>query len=343
MNFIAKSFNRYLKLIKRLDGKDPLGRDIKKRYRIIEKECGSLHSAINAYLKGYPHRAYDFLKAATNHAKHHIKNLLVEFETPTFMGNLYRVRLGSNILYSQGQMFHIPFNKRKKVSPQRYSIIGLPCLYLSSSVYTAWEEMKRPDFNEIQLVRLEPTSKQLKILDFGFKPAYWGNFLELFDGSKNLLQQQRQIMLSQAVVWPLIFACSIKVEGENDDAFRYQYIVPQLVLQWLRHSKRFDGITYFSMNTEENILPHAMTQNYAFPVKTVNNDGFCPTLTSKFKMTQPISWQILSSSKLSDVDWTGFPHDKIELIEGHSVSYLDTTFGDIQMKLQRMPVKKLKI
>lgn len=45
----------------------------------------------------------------------------------------------TNITYDE--MFHIPLNKRRMVTTQRYSTPGYPCLYLGKSIYTCWEEM----------------------------------------------------------------------------------------------------------------------------------------------------------------------------------------------------------
>ena len=43
-------------------------------------------------------------------------------------------------------LFHVPFEEREKLASQRYSIPGVPCLYLGSSAYVCWEELGRPEF-----------------------------------------------------------------------------------------------------------------------------------------------------------------------------------------------------
>lgn len=63
-------------------------------------------------------------------------------------------------------MFHIPFELRGKAATQRYSIPGLPSLYLGSSCYICWEELHRPDLNTVNSTRLKKDNN-VKYLDFG--------------------------------------------------------------------------------------------------------------------------------------------------------------------------------
>ena len=61
---------------------------------------------------------------------------------------LYKARAAeSNYRFSQNEMFHIPYEKRNKIGNQRFSVTGLPCLYLGSSSYICWEELGRVDFS----------------------------------------------------------------------------------------------------------------------------------------------------------------------------------------------------
>ena len=46
-------------------------------------------------------------------------------------------------------MFHIPLNMRGRVSTQRYSSPGYPCLYLGTSVYACWEELLCPVLKKV--------------------------------------------------------------------------------------------------------------------------------------------------------------------------------------------------
>ena len=56
---------------------------------------------------------------------------------------LYRIRSDRSEfkIPDRGDIFHVPFEKRRLVGNQRYSIAGLPCLYLRSSLWICWEEL----------------------------------------------------------------------------------------------------------------------------------------------------------------------------------------------------------
>ena len=46
--------------------------------------------------------------------------------------------------YKREEMLHIPFSKRSLVKSGRFSIPGLPCLYLGTTSYVCWLELGRP-------------------------------------------------------------------------------------------------------------------------------------------------------------------------------------------------------
>lgn len=58
----------------------------------------------------------------------------------------YRGRVDEQKRYLRKDLFHIPYEQRSKVSTNRYSVSGLPALYLSGSVYACWEELDRKNY-----------------------------------------------------------------------------------------------------------------------------------------------------------------------------------------------------
>jgi hypothetical protein len=79
--------------------------------------------------------------------------------------NFYRLRnLQSNYSVKRADLFHVPFEERGKVGSQRYSIPGLPCLYISNSVYLAWEELERLPISSLHLCRIKNVLP-LKLVD----------------------------------------------------------------------------------------------------------------------------------------------------------------------------------
>lgn len=53
-------------------------------------------------------------------------------------------RMRSGEYEKRGDLFHVPWDKRDRISSGRYSIEGQPCLYLSSAPQIAWYEMGMP-------------------------------------------------------------------------------------------------------------------------------------------------------------------------------------------------------
>ena len=51
--------------------------------------------------------------------------------------SFFKSRVGDNI-FNRKDMLHIPFNKRELVKTQRFSISGVPCLYLGATSYVCW-------------------------------------------------------------------------------------------------------------------------------------------------------------------------------------------------------------
>ena len=72
-----------------------------------------------------------------------VKNKLLSFSeelnnSKSNVNRLFRIRHSETELLERNQLFHIPFKDRHLVANQRYSIAGLPCLYLGSSIYVCW-------------------------------------------------------------------------------------------------------------------------------------------------------------------------------------------------------------
>lgn len=61
-------------------------------------------------------------------------------------------------------MLHIPFNKRELIKTQRFSISGVPCLYLGTTSYVCWLEMNKPRDSEFNVSSYKIPG-QLKILN----------------------------------------------------------------------------------------------------------------------------------------------------------------------------------
>lgn len=209
----------------------------------------------------------------------------------------------------RGDIFHVPFEKRRLVGNQRYSIPGLPCLYLGSSVWICWEELQRPAFDSVWVSRFKLSAK-IKILDFQFSPQHaWRIFDALQKGMPNASDRSSEHALkirfgveflkSYILCWPLIASCSIR-SASHAGGFFPEYIVPQMLLQWVTRKERVDGIRYFSARTPSGAAYVYAHSNLVFPARTYSGRGHCAYLSKMFLLTEPISWELLEATNLGE-------------------------------------------
>jgi hypothetical protein len=261
---------------------------------------------------------------------------------------LYRVRSDrSDFNYlKRPDIFHVPFEKRRLVGNQRYSIAGLPCLYLGSSLWICWEELGRPALDSLWVSRFQ-IAQPVSVLDFQFSPhQVWAVYEKLKNGnpksSDNSCRDKLKnhfnldFLKSYACYWPLIAACSIR-RDQREGPFAPEFIVPQLLLQWVAQRHDLDGIRYFSAWTppEGNHL-HGYS-NCVFPVKTLRSKGHCMKLTKKFALTEPIPWEALTAvnigNRSSITAEDSNASASIKLNNDLCLEYTQTDFFFVEMKL----------
>lgn len=96
------------------------------------------------------------------------------------------------------------------------------------------------------LIKVE-LPKSYKLLTIGLLPYELKDYLY-----KNEKTGEENIIENYLKMLPVIMACSVKVDEEKAEKaiFKEEYIIPQLITQWLITSDRyFDGILYFSIKT----------------------------------------------------------------------------------------------
>ncbi len=105
----------------------------------IEETEKKIRQILSAFMRGNQQDAlrltHDMMKA-------------MKFEKLSPGIPLYKCRENSRLYnFSKDEMFHIPYDKRNLVGNQRFSLSGLPCLYLGGSSYICWEELGRKDLS----------------------------------------------------------------------------------------------------------------------------------------------------------------------------------------------------
>ncbi|MBV2225639.1 MAG: RES domain-containing protein [Sphingobacterium mizutaii] len=301
--------------------------DLLKRINII---VDGILESIDEQYKGKPKNSYDCLAKFMNEAK--INELLDKSSTINVNTKLFRTRLGNpSKKFDRKDLFHIPFHLRGIIRTQRFSIPGFPCLYLSNSVYLNWEELQQPEFNKMHCCRFENT-RDLKLLDLTY------NFdISHVENVDNYL-----------ILFPLKAACAVKV-FEISDSFKSEYIIPQLLMQWI-NKRNLDGVKYSSTHIRKSIVKDEnIFYNLVIPVKSILGKGHCLELAKIFKCTEVVSYYRRSigwnSSRLSGQETIGANVNasvkSIELFKGVPQNYHETIFGVIEHTLGSMQIESI--
>lgn len=302
----------------------------------------SILIAIKLYLEGYPGRAYLKLSEA-------MEGLLYEDKSIEYMNGFSIVGNGSYLFYriresdskhslKREELFHVPFSQRRKINTNRFSIPGLPSLYLSDSIYVAWEELGRPKFDKIHASRFE-LSENFRVLDLTTqiycRSEYLDTIIDFWGYDR---------ALASVFKFPLILACAVKVNNSND-VFRPEYIVPQMLLQWIKANSYFDGICYTTSHIDyTNSNFEGSFRNFIIPALYQEGD-YCPKIKRIFKMTEVISAELVSLSERT-IEMGAFNYENVkvqavEIIKGQKMNYSDTKFASLEKVLSYLPATRI--
>ncbi len=291
--------------------------------KTIKRVCGLIATSVNQYSNGFPSDSYKtFGKVMDILSKQRLEVFKQQIAgrrngKQTLYGiddlDLFRVvGVEDNKPYGRERVFHTPYNLRSKVSTCRYSIAGYPSLYLGTSLNLCCEEMQvssNQKFTLASVFKLENTleysNTNISIIELGIKPqdfVYSERENNKYpDHISPRLFPDKTIKSAYLLWYPLIAACSY-IRVNKSDPFAAEYIIPQLLMQWVRHSMRFDieedfevdnnydqlvGIRYFSCASEK---ASNMGLNYVFP--TSGNQiscelPYCAVLAKTFRLTEP--------------------------------------------------------
>lgn len=299
----------------------------KANLRQLNEVCQNLTAAIQTYLDGFPAEAYRCLckvmeilvrtplklsySGETQRMKHQlVGNCAVEVPP------LFRVTtVPDNKPYPRERIFHTPYDMRSKVSSSRYSIAGFPSLYLGTSLELCCEEIHLNPYQSYGLAGVfRPTGPlrqmepEMEIWELSIKPQ---DFLEtqVWENDTPYGRERRrgshdgELWLKDEAVrgaylmwYPLVAACSY-IRVNKADPFAAEYIIPQLLMQWVRDQMREShqrgenavvGIRYFSC---ASVRASRMGVNYVFPTSGVwkwEKKPYCPVLAKTFRVSKPV-------------------------------------------------------
>lgn len=164
--------------------------------------------------------------------------------------DLYKARIAEGVnSFDAEDMIHIPFNKRGFVPTQRFSIAGVPCMYIATSSYCCWKELGMPPDNKFNVSHV--TLKNLKLFNLAVNLKFLKGAIAAPLGFEDYQITIDEFIKKYFKLWILNFACSYTVK-EKDRGFKSEYIVPQLVMLALKKNN-IDGVVYCSRRIEETV------------------------------------------------------------------------------------------
>lgn len=207
-------------------------------------------------------------------------------------GQMFRIREG-NMQFQRNDLFHIPMNKRQFIKSYRYSMPGYPCIYLSTGVELCWFECGMPKKFNYSLFQFNLIGgKTVRLINFRENPVLFVSGLTTaYYNYKDDRDKIDEHIIKYLTTHPLRVACSIQAY-EKHCSFIEEYIIPQLLLLWVRKNDEFDGIAYTSCTSIE--AAHEWNYfNIVFPAKDIDvKNGYCKKLSKIFKTTEPVRVEI---------------------------------------------------
>lgn len=233
----------------------------------------------------------------------------------------FRCRTGK--FQKREDLYPLPSNKLSFCSAQRYSLAGIPCLYLATTTYCCWMEIGRPEEFSASSYKPTESGKKLRILNLAFSQRQ----------IHNLGKDSRAAYL----LFPLVMAVSVAVKNPRADAnFRPEYTISHLVMRCLREFG-IDGVAYCSSRIDDVLgFPH--TINLAIPVfdETKTFADFVITDPGTFS---PQKRQCKGEGKQSEKSYLNKFYikedDVLSYIScyGCAIHYLKTSFSEIDDSL----------
>lgn len=234
--------------------------------------------------------------------------------------NYYRIRAindGNPFPLISKELFHIPFKKNYLVGTERYSMPGHPCLYLSSQAELCWYECGKPQKFAISRFDI-PQSEDcyLKFIDFSQKLVELMHSFVTWSPIEEDRDKIRQYLLKYICTYPLRAACSIVVEHPGSK-FIEEYIIPQLLLQWVLNDADFDGIRYESCNSSDEVNTLG-GHNIVLVTKKYDSDGYDMKLRELVKAAPP---------SIFDIDALSIPPALEDCLNGRDLKEVPFLWG----------------
>ena len=203
----------------------------------------------------------------------------------------YRIRGSINFPLERKELFHIPATMRQLVKTERYSMPGYPCIYLASQAELCWYECGKPEqFTIVKFDIPQEKNNYLQFIDFSEKLMPLKHSFSCWFHNEQNKQEVRRYLLKHIYTYPLRAACSVVTQYPKAD-FKEEYIIPQLLLQWVAHDNYFDGIRYESCSSSEEVKSMC-GHNLVLVSKSFDSEGYDVRFRKSLKLGIPKRFDI---------------------------------------------------
>lgn len=202
----------------------------------------------------------------------------------------YRLRVVNDVNsfpLERKELFHIPSNKNYLVGTERYSMPGHPCLYLASQEVLTYYECGMPDKFAISKFDIPQCEENyMKFIDFSEKLIPLANSFFCWFSNEKDKEKVRLYLLKHICTYPLRASCSLVAEHPGSK-FIEEYIMPQLLLQWVINDEDIDGIRYESCKSSDKVKS-LRGHNLVLVTKHFDKDGYDEKLRANIKVGTPM-------------------------------------------------------
>lgn len=324
--YIFRELDLYIKTMNTINNGDTRGLSVDFYKRLLEY-TPIIKKSVEAIKNSL--RYYDKSDYLNSHQE--IFNVLdiikakVKFVDLVNVHEYFRIRVrNKDAEFDRKGLFHVPFNLRQYVNTSRYSLPGIPSLYLSTRPELCWYECGMPIKYYAGKFKIVDDNK-LKLIDFSITPFQLASAIDfdIHNNKVDILPLHEDKLLEFLVMLPFRIASSVSVEDKNV-TFIHEYVIPQIVLSWVKNSSDFDGIRYQTVTNHREAYDWN-AYNIILPIKSINTDGYCSELAKAFHISEPKFFSIkdfFNNNAKKDKIYEMYEYIQSELyIYGHSELY----------------------
>lgn len=243
-----KDLRKKYKLL--LDTAEKAGADAES-LKIIKKYSDKVKESIRLYYDGNISRAHNVIRNLVKGCEENTLAVNTIINSDAFPGvkgteiQFFRARLSDDAkAFKAKEMLHLPLSMRGKTGNYRFSIPGIPSLYLGNSSYACWIELGCPPEYKLNVAPVVLEGNQ-KIFNLAVMSRNWWKLDELEAAKVHCWLKLLILMM----------ATSYTIE-ESGRIFKSEYIVSQSIMLACKELG-YDGVAFFSKRVSDEIFAYA--------------------------------------------------------------------------------------